>query len=226
MKAKGLCEDVIKSVENARSSADLHWLEVWGLIDGDTRIPLEVADLKTRGVFVLPLRGVESLYYGSEIRDTLVRQQAKHLDQSPEDMSSRAQHAVLGNTDTLKPLAPEEESDLAELLEARDSDGIVDGFPISKSKIPTAIARALDYPDKKRYERAACALVKSDDAVRDRVLEPCGEIASSHLPEDDASVGSGNGDDAADPAMRARQWGVNLPSLRSPPTCSRGTVPR
>ena len=199
VKAKGSCEDVIKSVENARSSADLHWLEVYGLIDGDTRSPEATEDLRGKGIFVLPVREVESLYYGSEIRDTLIRQQAKHLGQPPEEMSRRTQEAVLENTDTLKPLAPEEESDLAELSEARDSDGIVNGFPIGKSKIPTAIATALEYPDKKRYERAACALVKSDDAVRDRVIEACGDVAIPLSSEDDASAEHEDGDDDAAP---------------------------
>ena len=193
VKAKGSCEDVIKSVENARSSADLHWLEVYGMIDGDTRSPDAIDELRGKGVFVLPVREVESLYYGSEIRDTLVRQQAKHLGKSHGEMSRRAQEAVLGNTDTLKPLTPEEESDLAELSEARDSDGIVNRFPIGKSKIPTAIATALDYPDKKRYERAACALVKSDEAVRDRLISACGDIAASLLSEDDTPAGSEDG---------------------------------
>ena len=69
MKAKGSCEDVIKSVEAARSASGLHWLEVNGLIDGDSRSPEATDDLAGRGIFVLPVREVESLYYGREIRD-------------------------------------------------------------------------------------------------------------------------------------------------------------
>ena len=197
VKAKGSCEEVIKSVKAARSAAGLHWLEVCGLIDGDTRSPQEVAGLQAEGIFVLPSREVESLYCSSEIRDALARRQAEHLDLSYEELTSRAQQAVLDNTDTLKSLSPDEESALAESAGARDSEGIVAGFPIGKSNIPNAIARALGYTDKKQYERAACALVKTDDTARNRVAEACGDVASSLLSRDDSPVGGDNGAGAA-----------------------------
>ncbi len=78
-------------------------------------------------------------------------------------------------------------------------EGIVANCPIGKSAIPNAIARALEFKDKKLHERAACDLVKSGDAIRNRMAETCGDVSISLSSEDDASAGSEDGDGAAGP---------------------------
>ena len=178
-KAKGSCEEVIKAVEAARSASGLHWLEVRGLIDGDARSPEEVGDLMGKGIFVLPVRTVESLYYGKETREALASRQAEHLGQSQEELIGKAQEAVLDHSGTFKSLALDEESALSELVAARDVESIVEGYPIGRSAIPNEIARALGYTDKRQYEQAARNLVKKDDMIRSEIAEKCGNISSS-----------------------------------------------
>ncbi len=203
IKAKGSCEDVIKSVDNARSSADLHWLEVRGLVDGDARNPEAIEKLRGKGISVLPVREVESLYYSREIREALARRQAESLGHSAEIMMSEARQAALGSVSTLKQLPSDESSELSRLVEAQDIEGILAKFPIRKSAVPNAIARALEYKNRKQYERAACVLVKTDEDVRNRLIEACGDIATSLLPEDDAPVGSEDDEGAASQATSA-----------------------
>lgn len=177
VKAKDSCEQVINSVRAARSASVLHWLDVYGLVDGDTRSSQEIAELKADGIFVLPLRAVESLYYGKKIREVLARRQAEHEGLAPEDYFTRARRAVLDNASSLKRLTPDEQSTLSGMVAAQDTDGIVAAYPIGRSAIPNEIAKRLGYTDKKRYQRAARALVRNDDEVRRRVAGACGDIA-------------------------------------------------
>lgn len=200
VKAKGSCDQVSQSVVAVRTESGLHWLEVYGLIDGDTRDSKDIAELKAKGTDVLPVRAVESLLYGSEILNALARRQAEHLGNPPDELIGKARQAVLNNVNTLKPLTPDEQSKLSKLVGAADVEGVVANFPIGKSAIPTEIAKSLGYTDKKLYERAACTLVKTDDAVRDRVVEACGDIALSLSSTDDPSAGSEDGVGVADPA--------------------------
>ena len=177
VKAKGSCEQVINSVRAARSASALHWLDVYGLVDGDTRSSQEISDLRGNGIFVLPLRAVESLYYSDSIRDILARRQASNEGLDSKDYVVRARRAVLDKADSFKRLTPDEESSRSKMIEAQDADGIVATLPIGRSAIPNEIARSLGYPDKKRYERAACTLVRKDQEVRRHVAEACGDVA-------------------------------------------------
>ncbi|MCA3560631.1 MAG: AAA family ATPase [Aestuariivirga sp.] len=61
------CREVIQSVVGLRSSKSLHWLEVFGLIDGDQRTPVEIEELRSKGVYTLPLYSIESVYYHPKI---------------------------------------------------------------------------------------------------------------------------------------------------------------
>ena len=123
----------------------------------------------------------------------LARRQAEGLGQSAEAMMSEARRKALENTHTIKRLAPDESTEFSRMVEAQDIEGIVANYPIRKSAIPNAIARALEYKDKKLYERAACTLVRTDDAVRDRLIEACGDIAVSISSEDDTPAKSDDG---------------------------------
>lgn len=200
VRAKGSWEQVSKTVEAVRSESHLHWLEVYGLIDGDNRDSEDIAKLKAKGTDVLPLRAVESLLYGGEIRNALARRQAEHLGQPADELIGKARQAVLGNVNTLKPLTPVEQSELSELVEAADIEGVVAKFPIGKSSIPAEIAKCLGYTGRKQYEHAAFTRVNADEAVRDRLIEACGSIAATLSSNDDTPAESKIGDGTGDPA--------------------------
>jgi hypothetical protein len=57
----GSCEAVIHSVASYKNSAALHRLGAMGLVDADDRSADEIADLKRRGIYVLPVAEVENL---------------------------------------------------------------------------------------------------------------------------------------------------------------------
>lgn len=177
VKANGSCEDVIRSVRDARSASDLHWLEVHGLIDGDTRTPEEAAGLEAQGVFALPLRAVESIYYGKEMREALASRQADHLGDPREELVVKARQAVLGNVESMKELPADQQATLSEMVERQDADGIVADFPIGKSAIPQAVATCLGYTDKKQYERAVRTLIKTDGDAREQVAAASGAVS-------------------------------------------------
>ena len=177
VKAKGSCKEVIRSVEDVRSESKLHWLEIYGLIDGDTLNSMETDDLQAKGIFTLPLRAVESIYYGKEVREALANRQAEHLDHSREELIAKARQAVLDNVDSMKELPAVQQTPLSALAERQDAERIVADYPIGKSAIPQAIATCLDYRDKKQYEQAARTLIKNDDGARRKVAAACGALA-------------------------------------------------
>ncbi|WP_419847324.1 AAA family ATPase [Candidatus Poriferisocius sp.] len=177
VKAKGSCTWVIRSVEDVRSESELHWLEVYGLIDGDTRTPEETADLEAQGIFALPLRAVESIYYGKEMREAIASRQSDHLGDPREELVAKARHAVLENVESMKELPADQQSALSELVERQDAEGIVADFPIGKSTIPQAVATCLGYKDKKQYERAVRTLIKTDGDARNQVAAACGAVS-------------------------------------------------
>lgn len=66
--AKSNCRDVDLAVSGIRQSADLHWVQVWGVIDNDQRPAAEIETLREKGVHALPLFSVESIYYHPEVQ--------------------------------------------------------------------------------------------------------------------------------------------------------------
>ncbi|RMH32224.1 MAG: DUF4435 domain-containing protein [Nitrospirae bacterium] len=74
---KGGCRDVQHAVQAIRSCRDLHWLQVYGLIDNDYRPPDECTKLLQQGIVTTPYYSVESIYYHSEILKKIAERQAK-----------------------------------------------------------------------------------------------------------------------------------------------------
>lgn len=75
--AKASCRDVEHSVGSIRDAQNLHWLHAFGIVDNDRRPAANIADLKEKGVYAVPVYAVESIYYHTEIMQRLAaRQQA------------------------------------------------------------------------------------------------------------------------------------------------------
>jgi ABC-type cobalamin/Fe3+-siderophores transport system ATPase subunit len=73
VRAKNTCTDVERAVIGLRSSQELHWMQVYGIVDGDGRAPEDIDRLRENGVFVLPTNAVESLYYHPDVIRTVAQ---------------------------------------------------------------------------------------------------------------------------------------------------------
>lgn len=116
----GSCESVIRSVTGLRSSADLHWLEPHGIVDGDGRSTAERDTLLSKGIVALPISEIESVYYLPEVFDALAVQQAERLEQDPAAMKATVRAdllAELRKVDTAERLA----ADVAEKVLRRSA---------------------------------------------------------------------------------------------------------
>lgn len=104
----GSCESVIRSVTGLSGSDAYHWVHAAGIVDGDGRGPDERAALLTKGVHVLPVSEVESLYYRKEVLAEVARNQAGSTDEEASALLNDAVAAglkALGERATLEGLA-------------------------------------------------------------------------------------------------------------------------
>lgn len=69
--SKASCKDVIQNVRGISSSTFLHWLNVYGIIDGDGRSDEERSNLLIENVFCLNQYSIESIYYQPFIQNKL-----------------------------------------------------------------------------------------------------------------------------------------------------------
>jgi hypothetical protein len=108
------CEQVIRAVVGLSSSAPHHWVEGRGIVDRDGRDEDESAALKEKGILVLPVHEIESLYYLPTLISAVAVQQAAMQEG---DLSELVKSAVDA---ALQALAPSETAErLAAALAAQ-----------------------------------------------------------------------------------------------------------
>ena len=178
VKAKGSCEGVIQAVRNARSAGPLHWVEVFGLIDGDTRDQQEIDSYKQEHIYTLPVRAVESLYFCEKMLEAVGRSKAELIGEPVQPTLTQARRQVIANATTIKKLDQQEQQHLNRLVAETNDSEIVARFPIGKSKIPYEVARALQFTNQRQYEGAACASIRRSSELRDDLASMCGEIGN------------------------------------------------
>ncbi|MGN5220759.1 DUF4435 domain-containing protein [Aeromonas veronii] len=59
---RGSCTQVIQSVKALKANTQIHHLEVYGVIDRDRRVPVEIAKLEQDSIYVLEVAEVENLF--------------------------------------------------------------------------------------------------------------------------------------------------------------------
>ncbi|NHV28280.1 DUF4435 domain-containing protein [Burkholderia sp. D-99] len=64
---RGSCDQVIQAVRALRSNAQLHHLQVYGLIDRDRRTAPEIAALRSDNIYTLEVAEVENLFCTQEV---------------------------------------------------------------------------------------------------------------------------------------------------------------
>lgn len=75
---KNNCREVEQTVGTLQTTDDLHWLSVYGIVDGDARGKEDHQDLMDRGIFALKAYSVESIFY----HPTLIRRIANRLSKA------------------------------------------------------------------------------------------------------------------------------------------------
>jgi hypothetical protein len=65
---KNTCRDVEASVDSLRGARDYHWLNVYGIVDGDGMSKAQREQRKDRGIYALTSYSLESLYYHPSIQ--------------------------------------------------------------------------------------------------------------------------------------------------------------
>ena len=65
---KGSCREVELAVKGLRGEADHHWVEAFGVVDGDEKSQQEVDSLKSKGIYVLDYNSIESILYHPQLQ--------------------------------------------------------------------------------------------------------------------------------------------------------------
>lgn len=115
--AKANCREVENAVVGIKGTAELHWVQPFGLVDNDSSEPERIAALERKGVIPINVYSVESIYYhpevqrmageklaevvGGDLTQTLqkakdkaiefIREQSKHLSERIAEKAARAQ---------------------------------------------------------------------------------------------------------------------------------------
>lgn len=66
---KSSCKDVEHAVSSIRDADNLHWLNVFGIVDNDQRTDEDIARLKEKGSYAISVYSVESIYYHPKIQE-------------------------------------------------------------------------------------------------------------------------------------------------------------
>lgn len=79
------------TVRSLRAIETLHWLDAFGIVDGDGRSEDDIARLKSDGIWVLPVCTVESLYYHPDVIRLIAEQQGKNLGAEGGELAQEAE---------------------------------------------------------------------------------------------------------------------------------------
>jgi ABC-type cobalamin/Fe3+-siderophores transport system ATPase subunit len=74
---RGSCNQVIQSVKALKANAQIHHLEVYGVIDRDRRVPAEITNLEQDSIYVLEVAEVENLFCTQEVLEIVSERLAR-----------------------------------------------------------------------------------------------------------------------------------------------------
>ena len=92
---RGNCVDVERAVRGLRATEDRHHVEAYGIVDRDDLDDAAVDKLAEAGIFALPMRSVESLYYCSDAMQAVARHQADSMGLDAENLVESAKRDAL-----------------------------------------------------------------------------------------------------------------------------------
>ena len=182
--SKGSWRQIVRAVEAASTSRDLHWLSVYGLIDRDRHSDDESETIARRSVYSLDCYAVESIYYAPEIQRAVGRSRVEEtggdIDQVLEDIRS----AVLRDAATLSEHATVSDDRLCHDIDNCNVDSIIANYPIKRSRIPHTIATRLQFRTSQLYQQAVIIKLREDDDLRRYAADMCGGLQRVLTEED------------------------------------------
>ena len=92
---KGNCREVERAVVGVRECERLHWLQVWGIADGDGWDEQHLEAKREKGIYLVPYYSVEAIYFHPEIIKLIAGRQASNLGDSSEKFNQSAIDAGL-----------------------------------------------------------------------------------------------------------------------------------
>ena len=70
---KGSCHAVEGAVVGVRAGEGLHWLQAFGIVDGDGYGPDQIQEKRDKGVYAIPFYSVEAIYFHPEIIERICK---------------------------------------------------------------------------------------------------------------------------------------------------------
>lgn len=96
----GSCSQVIQNVKALRTSEELHYMEVSGVIDRDRRVEGEIQSLLEYGIYTLSVAEVENLFCVPEVITLVSEQLVRDPDQDLQSVKDFVFRAISSELDT------------------------------------------------------------------------------------------------------------------------------
>jgi hypothetical protein len=98
--AKSSSRDVKQAVVGIRDATNLHWVHAFGIVDSDRRTPTEIEALKEKGIYVLSVFSVESIYYHPDVQQFVATRLASVTGQNADIGIGNAHQAAIAAVKT------------------------------------------------------------------------------------------------------------------------------
>jgi energy-coupling factor transporter ATP-binding protein EcfA2 len=97
---RGSCSQVILSAKALKANTQLHHLQVYGIIDRDRRVPVEIQKLEQDSIFVLAVAEVENLFCVKEILEIVSKRLARDANADFQAVSDAIFNRLQGELET------------------------------------------------------------------------------------------------------------------------------
>ena len=87
---KGSSLEVERAVKGLRAVEAFHWLEVYGIIDGDGLDTNQLSAKENHGIYALPYYSIEAIYFNSKIIEKIALRQASIIGDDGEELKIKA----------------------------------------------------------------------------------------------------------------------------------------
>ena len=140
---KGSCDNVEQAVAGVRGAGGLHWLQVYGVVDGDGYEADQVENKQGQGVYVLPFYSVEAIYFHPRIIAQVAKRRQDLQGDDPvaleRDAIANAITAIKDQTERLSIKAAKKEVRRRLIQQIPNDDELMTGDTISLQNDATSI---------------------------------------------------------------------------------------
>lgn len=132
---KGSCGEVERAVEGARAIKNLHWLQVFGIVDGDGYTSEQIEKKRERGIYALPVYSVEAIYFHPEILRRIAENMAEVLGYDSADrldlVSEVWSNEIKQHTERLSEKAVKKIVRKSVMEQIPNDDDLLNGCPVT-----------------------------------------------------------------------------------------------